>query len=119
MPDPFPLPEPSEDHVSDDPGSALPDEDLEAVRELVLRAHPDVVPELVCGASVAGLLASVEPARSAYARLAQALADAAPPPVPVPAGGGTPFTIDPEKIPAAEKIRRGLKAATYRAGQEG
>ncbi|HEV2074374.1 MAG TPA: hypothetical protein VGR29_12110 [Thermomicrobiales bacterium] len=93
--------------------------DLEAVREMVLRAHPDVVPELVAGDSVAALLASVEPTRSAYARLAEAWSDAQPQPVSVPAGGGAPLPIDPEKIPSAEKIRRGLQAANRRTSQEG
>ena len=44
--------------------------DLGKVRELVLKAHPDVVPDLVAGSSVDELLASVEPARSAYQRIA-------------------------------------------------
>ena len=46
--------------------SEQPVADLGKVRELVLRAHPDVVPDLVAGSSVDELLASVEPARSAY-----------------------------------------------------
>src|SRR4051812_22722682 len=44
--------------------------DLSKVRELVLKAHPDVVPDLVAGSSVDELIASVEPARSAYQRIA-------------------------------------------------
>ena len=44
--------------------------DLNKVRELVLKAHPDVVPDLVRGGSVDELIASVEPARSAYQRIA-------------------------------------------------
>jgi hypothetical protein len=43
--------------------------DLATVRELVLRAHPDVVPELVHGASVDELIASVAPAQSAYQQI--------------------------------------------------
>lgn len=82
--------------------------DLTAVRELVLRAHPDVVPELVTGDSVADLIASVEPARAAYARLATSLAETRPAPTSVPAGGGGPIPLDPDRLPAAEKIRRGL-----------
>ena len=45
--------------------------DLGKVRELVLKAHPDVVPDLVRGSSVDELIASVEPARSAYQRIAE------------------------------------------------
>ena len=53
------------------PASAEPAEtDLGKVRELVLKAHPDVVPDLVAGSSVDGLIASVEPARTAYQRIA-------------------------------------------------
>lgn len=89
--------------------------DLDAVRELVLRAHPDVVPELVTGDSVAALIASVEPARAAYARLADALAQVRPAAAVVPAGGGTPITVDPDRLPAAEKIRRGLAASISHA----
>jgi hypothetical protein len=81
--------------------------DLDAVRELVLRAHPDVVPELIAGDSIAALLASVEPARAAWERLAERIG--APPTTPaVPAGGERPVAIDPERLSASEKIRRGL-----------
>ena len=86
-----------------------PGDDLAAVRELVLRAHPDAVPELVSGATVGELLASVEPARAAYARVAERIAPAATAPV-VPAGGAGPVPIDPDRLPAPEKIRRGLTA---------
>ena len=92
-------------------------EDLDAVRELVLRAHRDVVPELVSGDSIAGILASVEPARVAYARLAESWTEEAPRAVPapaVPAGGGGPLPVDPAQLPAAEKIRRGLAADAHR-----
>ena len=101
----------------------LPPEDLAAVRELALRAHPDVVPELVGGATVADLLASVEPARAAYRRIAEALptvatpAPAPPRPVPpVPAGDAPRLTLDPDHLPPAEKIRRGLAERTRRDG---
>lgn len=85
--------------------------DLDAVRELVLRAHPDIVPELVTGGTIAELIASVESARAAYARLAQAFPGQRQSAAPVPAGGGGPIAVDPDRIPAAEKIRRGLAAA--------
>ena len=89
-------------------------EDLAAVREVVLRAYPDVVPELVGGGSVAEVLASVEGARAAYRRVVEAAAGtagAASPSVPsVPAGAVTRPAVDPERLPAAEKIRRGVAA---------
>src|SRR5215217_3193632 len=50
--------------------SQQPNPDLDKVRELVLKAHPDVVQDLVAGSSVDELIASVEPARTAYQRIA-------------------------------------------------
>jgi len=108
----------------DGPGGAAgaTPEELAAVRELALRAHPDAVPELVGGGSVAELIASVEPARDAYRRIAAAIgtgttgaaaaaggampgALAAPP---VPAGAAPRLAADPDALPPVEKIRRGL-----------
>jgi len=65
---------------------------LDRVRELVLRAHPEVAPELVRGESLSELLASVEPAQQAYADLAARLhvdspVTAAQPTIQAPAGG--------------------------------
>jgi hypothetical protein len=86
--------------------------ELDAIRALVIRAHPDVVPELVTGETVADLLASVEPARAAWTRLAERLNERPSAPAvvetSVPAGGGAPMAIDPDRMPASEKIRRGL-----------
>jgi hypothetical protein len=86
-------------------------DDLAAVRELIVRTHADAVPELIDGATIGELLASIEPAREAFARIA---ALSAPPgqTVPaVPAGGAHPAPIDPKSLSPAEKIRRGLGAA--------
>jgi hypothetical protein len=69
----------TEPRVAAGSGGDGPSGDLEKVRGLVLQAHPDVVPDLVRGASVDELIASVEPARAAY----QAVADR------VRAGGST------------------------------
>ncbi|MCO5222969.1 MAG: hypothetical protein M9947_15565 [Thermomicrobiales bacterium] len=86
--------------------------ELEAVRRVVLAAYPDCVPELIQGATVQELLDAIEPARAAYARVAETMAErsevamAVNPPV-VPAGG-TGVAIDPGALPAAEKVRRGL-----------
>lgn len=81
--------------------------DLDAVRELVLRAHPDVVPELIAGDSVGALLASVEPARAAWQQIAERIGTPAAPPS-VPAGGQPAAAVDPDRLPTSEKIRRGL-----------
>lgn len=78
--------------------------DLDAVRELVLRAHPDVVPEMIAGASIDALLASVEPARAAWQRIAE---QTNPAPA-VPAGGHPASAVDPDRLSASERIRRGL-----------
>lgn len=89
-------------------------DDLTAIRDVVLRAYPDVVPDLVRGDSTAALLASVEPARAAYARIRATIQTdsthgAANTPMPtIPAGGGAPLPVDPDRLPSSEKIRRGL-----------
>ena len=85
--------------------------ELDAVRQVVLAAYPDSVPELIQGATVPELLASIEPARAAYARVVESMAAVAEPvavtaPV-VPAGGGG-AVLDPGALPAAEKVRRGI-----------
>lgn len=80
-------------------------EELATVRELILRAHPDVVPELISGGSVDELVTSVEAARAAYRRVAETVSTATPR---VPAGDAPRLAVDVELLPAAEKIRRGL-----------
>ena len=40
------------------------------IRELVFKAHPDVVRELLVGETLTDILASVEPARAAYQQIA-------------------------------------------------
>ena len=105
--------------ATDDAGPG-PD-DLSAIRDVVLKAYPDVVPDLVRGDSAAVLLASVEPARAAYARIRATIqADTAPvatnTPIPaIPAGGGTPLPVDPDHLPSSEKIRRGLVTGRNRS----
>ncbi len=53
--------------------------ELDAVRQVVLAAYPDSVPELIRGETVPELLASIEPARAAYARVAETVGAAAEP----------------------------------------
>ncbi len=98
------MPEP--EIIVTDPAESTPDPTLAIIRELVLKAHPDVVPELVTGASIADLLASIGPAGEAYARLADHLQPAPPS---VPAGASVPATLDPDRMPAALKIQLGLR----------
>src|SRR5688572_27862145 len=91
--------------------------DLGKVRELVLKAHPDVVPDLVRGDSREGLIASVEPARTAYQRIAEAMrggeragggqrGGGGQPPV-VPAGGAAQVS-EPGDFTPTTKIARAL-----------
>lgn len=64
--------------------SGYSDADLALIREALLEAHPEVIPELVAGATPAELIASVEVAKAAYKRAADKLnAD-----VEVPSGAG-------------------------------
>lgn len=78
---------------------------LGLVRELARKAHPDAIPELIDGVDAAAIAASIEPARAAYARVKEELAREQPARVPA---GGTALAIDPDRLPAAEKIRRGI-----------
>jgi hypothetical protein len=83
-------------------------DDVALVRELARRAYPDAVAELIDGGNAGEIAASIEPARSAYARLKEEIEAARPVAVAqVPAGGMSP-AIDPDRLPASEKIRRGL-----------
>ena len=81
--------------------------DLEKVRDLILAANPNVVPELIRGASFDALLASVEPAKAAYAAVAAKVGTA--PVVP----GGQPGRQAPdarvEGLSPAAKIAEGLR----------
>jgi len=96
--------------VSPDAPSAPPaPDDLTAVRELILLAHPDIVPELIRGGTIAELQAAVAPARAAYRQVAERIASGpavAPPPVPAGAAGILPPT---DGLPPAELIKRALQ----------
>ncbi len=76
------------------------------IRDLARKAHPDAVAELIDGEDAEAIAASIEPARAAYARLREELKQE--PPARVPAGGIAP-ALDPERLPPAEKIRRGIE----------
>lgn len=95
--------------MSDIPDSPpeRPHDDLVQVRELIQRTHPDTVSELITGESIADLIASIEPARAAYSRVAESIPATV---VTVPAGGNTPVLVEPDALPTSEKIRRGLAA---------
>lgn len=69
------------------PGTALTAEQLGRLREVIVAAHPEAVPELIAGSDFEALLASVAGARAAYVRIAEEAARGAV--AGVPRGGGT------------------------------
>ena len=104
------------------PPAAVDSTELGRVRALVLQAHPDVVPDLVRGDTLDELLASVEPARSAYQQVAEQVrsrngtaqepaAGAAPTTTPAPPtvpAGGTATVVDPATLSPTTKIAQAL-----------
>ena len=124
------------DRQGNSTGADGPIADLSKVRELVLKAHPDVVPDLIAGGSVDELIASVEPARTAYQRIAEqvrsaessvvsrqsavnpdlasgndpgASSPAVMQPPQVPAGGGA-TVVDPGDLAPTSNIAQALAA---------
>jgi len=87
------------------------DSDVASVRELILGAISDLVPELVGGSNVSELIASVDVARQAYAAVSQQIKSAATAPISVPAGGGArrEFVINIEELSPSAKIAEGLR----------
>jgi hypothetical protein len=83
--------------------------DLQRVRDLVLAANPDVVPEMIAGDTFDALLASVEPAKAAYARIAASVQSAAPPAVAGQTGGSRQYVINVEELSPSAKISEGLR----------
>ena len=73
------------------PGAPTADQ-LARLREVLVAAHPEAVPELIVGADLDALLASIEPARAAYGRVKRAATQAAL--AAIPRGGGT-RALDP------------------------
>lgn len=101
--------EPTITEGTDHYGALDPGDDVDMLRQLVLKAHPDVVPELVRGNTVAEMLASVPDAQAAYARIAEVQAQAKPANSPIPAGGTVRTqAINTEGLSAMAKIRSGL-----------
>ena len=68
------------------PGTLTPAQ-LGRLRETLIAANPEAVPELIAGADFEALLASVAPARAAYARIREQATQGAV--AVVPRGGGT------------------------------
>jgi hypothetical protein len=107
--------EPDEETLPD--AEATPDtpeapNELALARELVLRAHPEVVHELISGSSLAELLASVPAAEAAFARVAattRAASTREATSTPVPGGGAVrSASVNVEGLGPLAKIRAGL-----------
>jgi hypothetical protein len=87
---------------------------LTLARELVLRAHPETVAELVTGGTLAELLASVPAAEAAYTRVATAARAVATAttdtePATVPGGGAIRSSaVNVDGLGPLAKIRAGL-----------
>jgi len=102
-----PAPEHAE-HAADPP-PVIDQSMLAKVRELVLAAHPDVVAEMVGGDSFDAILASVEPARSAYQRITEQVRQQAQQPATSPAAAlPTAPPAPPPSVPAGQPGRSGL-----------
>jgi hypothetical protein len=102
--------------LADDEATAddTPD-DNSLLRDLIGRAYPDIVPELVHGETLAELLGSIPAARTAYARIVEAARAGAENPVShfghvaVPAGAAVRSAgVSVEGLSAMAKIRAGL-----------
>jgi hypothetical protein len=92
-------------------GEALRGESIGIVRELILKANPDLVADMVRGETLTELMDSVEPARAAYQRIVETVRSVAPV---VPAGGaGGAMVI--EDLSADGLIKRGLATARRQA----
>ncbi len=91
--------------------------ELARLRELVLAANRDVVPELVGGESLDELLASVAMAKAAYGRVEERVraaqpavaAMAATATVPVVPAGGDRYVSDVDSLAPRSKIARALQ----------
>lgn len=99
----------SDHDVTDEgqPGEPAGHDDAALLRELIVGANPDVVPELILGASLREMLDSLPAARAAYARIVEAAATTAP--TPVPSGSAIRSREpDPAGLSPAAKVRVAL-----------
>lgn len=84
-------------------------DDAGLLRDLIVRAHPDAIPELIRGASLREMLESLPEAQAAFARVAQAATAQAKPPVP----SGSAIRSrepNPTNLSPAEKIRSAMNS---------
>lgn len=96
-----------------DAGQGRGGEDVARLRELVLRAHPEAIPELVHGETLEELEASAKLATEVYRRIAgtvrERLAREAAGSVPAGQPGRQPYLVDAEALSPSAKIAEGLR----------
>lgn len=97
------------DVTDDDPAEEQTGHDDAALlRELIVGANPDVVPELIQGASLREMLDSLPAARAAYARIVEAAATTTSA-TPVPSGSAIRSREpDAAGLSPAAKVRTAL-----------
>lgn len=90
-----------------------PGVDVEKLRELVLRAHPEAIPELVRGETLEELEASARLATEVYRRIAESVREAvrreAAASVPAGQPGRQTYLVNVEALSPAAKIAEGLR----------
>lgn len=92
-----------------EPSDPVPALDLAQVRDLIIAAHPDVVPEMIFGASFDELMTSIQPARDAYQRIANRTQRPTAPPVAAQPGQRASMIADMESLSPLGKISEGLR----------
>ena len=86
--------------------AALSADERQTLQATLAAAHPDAIPELIGGATVGEMVASLETAKAAYQRTIERTKAA----LPVAAGGGgRPVGVDIAKLSPLAKISMGLK----------
>lgn len=99
-------------------GTSAPAPDPSKLRELVLAANPGVIAEMIAGATLDELLASVAPAKAAYDRVVASVQQGKPAAPAIPAGGGASarqFVVNIEELSPAAKIAEGLRQRKARS----
>ena len=84
-------------------------DDAAMLRDLIVRAHPDAIPELIQGASLREMLDSLPDAQAAFARVAEAAAAQTKPAVP---SGSAIRSREPgpANLSPADKIRSAINS---------
>jgi hypothetical protein len=97
-------------------GGALTAEQLERLRQTLVEANPEAVPELIAGGDFEALLASVGPAREAYRRVRETAARAALGGVPRGGGVREPDPALYADLAPEAKIAAGLERGSRAVG---